>query len=310
MNRKTISFVVIAYNEERTVVNCIESILKQKELTNFDYGIIVVNDGSADGTASVVRSFGGNDPRIQLIDLKENRGRGFARHEGVKQSKGDYVAHVDADTTLPEDWLERVMPYLEQFDAAGGIAIPDGDCAYICQQFCLEPRPRPHTFGITGNNSIYKRRVFDTIAFDPALRGGEDIDLILRMVQSGYKIKLLEDLIVKHREDITFRRSLERMFGHGKGATNTLNVHKILRVPDISFFLFVFLLIGAILFSLRHNFYFILLFFTYPLLVSYLHLLKNFRLGNVCRFVCGGIANYFMISSYFVGRLAGFFVKE
>jgi glycosyltransferase involved in cell wall biosynthesis len=310
LNRKTISFVVIAYNEERTITNCIESVLKQKGLGDLDYEVIVVNDGSEDGTGSVARSFERNDPRIRSVDLVENRGRGFARREGVRRSKGDYVALVDADVTLPENWLERVMPCLQQFDAAGGIAAPDGDCVYICQRFCLEPRPRPATFGITGNNSVYKRSVFDRIAFDPELRGGEDVDLILRMVQSGYKIKLLEDLVVDHKEDIGFGRSLKRMFSHGKGATNLLNVHKTLRASDISFSLFAFLLVGAILSSLRRKFYFVLLFFAYPLLVSYLHLLKNFRLRNVRGLVCGGVANYFMISSYFLGRLTGFFVKE
>ena len=307
---KKISFVVIAYNEERTITNCMKSILNQEGLKNLSYEIIVVSDGSKDETCGVVENLRSKNPKIQLVDFKENRGRGFARYEGIKKSKGDYIVFVDADITLPKNWLRKVIPYIEQFDAVGGIAIPDGDSTYISQNFCLEPKPLPHTCGITGSNSIYKRSIFNKIMLDPNLRGGEDIDVVIKMVQSGYKIKLLNNLIVSHKEDITFKRSLKRMFSFGKGATNLLNVYRKIRLPDISFFLFIFLLINAIYFSLNRKFYFILLLIIYPLLVSYLHLFKKFKLGKVSGFIYGGIINYFMIFSYFVGRLVGYFLKE
>src|SRR3990170_3597528 len=293
---KEISFVIIAYNEQRTITNCIRSILNQGELTNYDYKIIVVNDGSKDETSSVVENVIKNNPRIQLIHLKENRGRGFARNEGVQKSKGDYVVFVDADITLPESWLGKVMPYLEHFDAVGGIAIPDGDSTYICQKFCLEPKPLPHTYGITGSNSIYKRSVFDQITLDPRLRGGEDTDINLKLVRSGHKIKLLDNVIVNHKEDINFKKSLKRMFYFGKGATNLLIVYKKIRIPDVSFFLFVLLFINAIYFSLHRNISFIFLLFMYPLFVSYLHLYNKFKLDNIPNFVYAGLVNYLMIS--------------
>lgn len=303
-----VSFIIIAYNEERSVGQCLESIQKQNGLQ--DYEIVVINDGSKDSTATVVSQYAKKNQKIKLLTLPANQGRGAARQTGVKSAVGKYLAFVDADITLPENWLEKVMPYMEQFDAVGGIAMPDGDSTYICQKFCLEPKPLPHTYGITGSNSIYKRSVFDKITIDPQLRGGEDTDINLKMVQSGYKIKLLNDLIVNHKEDITFKKSLKRMFSFGKGATNLLNVYKKIRIPDVSFFLFILLLINAIYFSLNRNFYLILLLFIYPLFVSYLHLFKKFKLGKVSAFVCGGLVNYFMISSYFVGRLVGYFTKE
>ena len=101
--RKKISFIVIAYNEERNIANCIRSISNQEGLKNSNYEIIVVNDGSKDKTAIIVFNLSKNSKRIQLIDLKENRGRGFARHEGVKRAKGDYIVFIDTDITLPEN---------------------------------------------------------------------------------------------------------------------------------------------------------------------------------------------------------------
>src|SRR4030066_1131964 len=193
---KHISFIVIAYNEEKTILNCLKSILNQEDIIKFNYKIIVVNDGSKDKTGRIVENLKKNNPKIQLIDFKNNRGRGFARYEGVKKSVGDYIAFVDADITLPKNWLEKTMAYMENFDAVGGIAIPDGDSTYICQKYNLTPKPLPHTNGITGSNSIYKRSVFKKIVLDPSLRGGEDTDIVLKMHQKGYKTKLLSDLIV------------------------------------------------------------------------------------------------------------------
>lgn len=67
-------------------------------------------------------------------------GRGFARNSGVEKANGNYIVFIDADITIPENWLVKVRKHLEQYDAVGGIAIPDGDSTYICQKFKLEPK--------------------------------------------------------------------------------------------------------------------------------------------------------------------------
>ena len=113
---KKISFIVITYNEERNIANCIKHITNQGELKNLDYEIIVVNDGSRDQTTNIVIDLIKNNKVIRLIDLKKNMGRGFARYTGVEKAEGDYIAFIDADITLPEKWLEKVMLYMVQFD--------------------------------------------------------------------------------------------------------------------------------------------------------------------------------------------------
>lgn len=232
---KKISFVVIAYNEERNIANCMRVILNQRGLKNSDYEIIIVNDGSRDKTADIIIDLSKKSKRIQLVNLKENRGRGFARHVGVGKAKGDYIVFVDADITLPENWLVRIMPLMEQFDAVGGVATPEGDIMYICENFKLEPKPLLATTGITGNNVIYRSEVLKKIGFSPEIKDGEDTDLNWRLKRAGYKIKLLEDLIVTHKENISFKKSLKRIFSYGKGATKLFNRHKKLRLPDLIF---------------------------------------------------------------------------
>jgi GT2 family glycosyltransferase len=68
-----------------------------------------------------------------------------------------------------------------------------------------------------------------------------------RLKEAGYKSKLIEDLIVAHKENISFKKSLLRMFSFGKGATKLFNEHQMIRIPDLMFFFFLFLLIITII---------------------------------------------------------------
>lgn len=308
---KKISFIVIAYNEERNIANCIRSISNQEEFKNSDYEIIVVNDGSKDKTAIIVFDLSKNSKRIQLIDLQENKGRGFARHEGVKKAKGDYIVFIDADITLPKNWLVKVMPQLEQFDAVGGIAIPDGDSTYICQKFKLQPKPLPHTTGITGSNVIYKGEILNKTRINPEIRDGEDTDLNWRLKEAGYKSKLIEDLIVTHKENINFKKSLLRMFSFGKGATKLFNEHQKIRLPDLMFFFFLFLLIITIILYILDKLVLLPLLIIYLFVVGFTHVIHKFYIkgDKLISFMFAGFVNSIFIMFYFLGRMAGFLIK-
>jgi len=307
---KKVSFVIIAYNEEKLILNCINSILNQDGLGSFNYNIIIVNDGSKDKTGEIVKRLSNENLKIKLINLQTNKGRGYARYKGVERADGNYISFVDADITLPKIWLKTVFPYFKKYDAVGGIALPDGDSTYICQKFNLEPKILQHAFGITGSNAIYKKSVFDKITINPQLRGGEDTDFNLKMIKAGIKTKAINNLVVKHQEDIDFRKSLKRMYSFGKGATILLNKHKIPRIPDISFFMFMGLLIFSIISALKENYLFLILLITYPLIVSYLHIVKKFKINSNLKFILSGVINYFLICSYFFGRIIGFISKE
>jgi glycosyltransferase involved in cell wall biosynthesis len=308
---KKISFIVIAYNEEKNIANCMISILNQRELKNSDYEIIAVNDRSRDETANIVIDLIKNNKVIQLIDLKENMGRGFARYAGLKKANGDFIAFIDADITLPENWLEKVMPYMVQFDAVGGIAVPDGDVTYICQKFKLGPKPMPHTAGITGSNVIYKGEILKKIKLNPELRDGEDTDLNWRLKEAGYKSKLLEELIVIHKEDISFKKSLKRIFSFGTGATKLFNKYKKFRLPDLIFFFLLLLLITNIILLIMGNLILLPLLIIYPFIVGFGHIIRKFYIkkDKLISFILAGFVNSVIIMFYFLGRIVGFLVK-
>lgn len=102
-----VSVIIAAYNVERWIGACLQSILNQ---TWEDLEVIVVDDGSTDGTAAVVSA--NKDPRLQLI-RQTNRGQGAALNGGAAASRGNFIKFVDADDWLNERHLAAQLAVLE-----------------------------------------------------------------------------------------------------------------------------------------------------------------------------------------------------
>lgn len=226
-----VSFVVIAYNEAANIARTIASI------TGLDgvggYEVIVVDDGSRDGTARIVGGLADQNPHIRLIKLPANHGRGYARSTGLAAARGELIAMVDADIVLPAHWLTCTRTALEGHDAVGGIAVPDGDVAYIYHRFRLVPRVLHNTATVTGNNGLYRRTVFELAGFDPALREGEDSALNYEMDRLGLSFTTVPGLLVRHEESKTLAASLRWLFDTGRGATRQLLSYREVRQPDL-----------------------------------------------------------------------------
>jgi hypothetical protein len=227
-----VSFVVIAYNEAKNIGRALDAITALVGLG--EYEVIVVNDGSRDETANVVRDRAARNPQIKLIDLPRNRGRGYARSSGIAAAEGELIATVDADIVLPDDWFVRAEAELSGHDAVGGTAVPDGDVAYVYQATRLVPRVVGHTTAVTGSNALYRREVFDVLGFDPSLRDGEDVALNQATTANGLTFATVTGLLVEHIESKTFPESMRWLFTSGKGATRQLLTYRQIRVPDLA----------------------------------------------------------------------------
>lgn len=99
-SEKLISVIVTAYNIEQYLPRCMDSLLAQ---TYENLEIIVVDDGSTDGTPEICDSYAEKSGKVQVIH-KENGGPSAARNAGVKVAKGEYIGYVDGD-----DWIEPEM---------------------------------------------------------------------------------------------------------------------------------------------------------------------------------------------------------
>lgn len=99
-----ISIIVPVYNVERFISQCVESIVNQ---TYSDWELILVDDGSTDSSGSICDEFASKDERIRCVH-KVNGGVTEARRAGWQLSRGEWIAFVDGDDTLPEDSLAKL----------------------------------------------------------------------------------------------------------------------------------------------------------------------------------------------------------
>lgn len=104
-----VSFVVPCYNYGRYLPDCLDGILNQRG--NYDLEVIAVNDGSPDDTIDILHAY--NDPRLRVIDRRENKGHVFTVNEGLAAATGRYVVRVDPDDRHHHCFLEKTVPVLE-----------------------------------------------------------------------------------------------------------------------------------------------------------------------------------------------------
>lgn len=105
-----ISIIIPAYNVEEFIEECFQSILSQ---TIKDFEVIIVDDGSSDGTLEIVKSYCANDPRFQYLS-QENSGQSAARNKGLDVARGEYVVFVDSDDWLTDEHcLEKLLNAIE-----------------------------------------------------------------------------------------------------------------------------------------------------------------------------------------------------
>ena len=109
------SIVIPAYNEGQRLGETLEKVLAYVRQQGWDAEVIVVNDGSRDNTAQIVRTFAEKNRILRLVENPGNRGKGYSVRNGILNSRGDIVVFSDADLSSPID----EMPKLLQALAAG-----------------------------------------------------------------------------------------------------------------------------------------------------------------------------------------------
>lgn len=105
------SVVIPAYNCEGFLPDCLQSVCVQ---SFSDLEVLVVDDGSTDGTASLIEAFSKKDTRVRLLAQPKNMGVAAARNRGILEATGDYIAFVDADDLWCPEKLEKQIKLLEE----------------------------------------------------------------------------------------------------------------------------------------------------------------------------------------------------
>ncbi len=135
MNTCDYSIVIPAYNEARRITGTIEHIAAFIDEKSWSAEVLVVDDGSIDGTAAVVRQLAGRYPVVRPISLEMNRGKGNAIRVGIEHSRGEMILFADADDSTPIGDAEKLFDALRT-----GADIAMGS-RWVDPTFQLQPQP-------------------------------------------------------------------------------------------------------------------------------------------------------------------------
>ena len=114
----SISIVIPAYNEEKRLPSTLDRIIRYLDQARFSFAeILVVDDGSSDGTAAQTMSFARRHPSVRLLRNPGNRGKGYSVRHGMLEAAGDWALFTDADLSSPIEELEKLMAAVESTGA-------------------------------------------------------------------------------------------------------------------------------------------------------------------------------------------------
>ncbi len=216
------SIIIPCWNGLSYTKQCLASVLKR---TDGPHEIIVVDNGSVDGTARYVRSL--KNPKIRLIRNSDNRGFPRAVNQGMRAAKGDYFVWLNSDAIVTDGWLGRMVGWAERSSRVGAVG-PSSNMPGISFQ-AYEGAPKTgkiQSFAkaisdindgrsmwvplITGFCFLVKREAVDRIGFlDERFGLGiyEDYDYCLRLRQAGYALLTAQDVFVHHAWHKTFEHN-------------------------------------------------------------------------------------------------------
>ena len=199
MKTRKISIIMPVYNAEKTLERCVDSVLGQSFQ---DFELILVDDGSKDGSATICDEYAEKDSRVKVFH-KENGGVSSARNRGLDEAWGEWVMFVDSDDYLLEDALREC-------DLKDGIQYAvfgfreqrrnEPEINHSLRDLTLTPAGFVKEYvGTASFNSpfskIYKRNVIGDLRFDSSIRFGEDCIFNFEYLRRVDKVRTVDRII-------------------------------------------------------------------------------------------------------------------
>jgi GT2 family glycosyltransferase len=213
-----VSVVICSYNGARVIRDCCAGL---RELDYPNYEVIVVDDGSTDGTGDIARSYG-----FRVI-ATPNQGLSIARNVGMKAATGEIVAYLDDDARPDPQWLTYLASTFMSTDYAGvgGPNIPPAGDGLIADCVAHAPGGPIHVLlsdreaeHIPGCNMAFRKACLEAIGgFDPRFRvAGDDVDVCWRLQEQGKKLGFHPAAVVWHHRRNSFRAYWRQQRGYGR----------------------------------------------------------------------------------------------
>lgn len=205
-SRPEISIIVPIYNMSRYLNSCLESVLKQ----NFrDFEVILVDDCSTDGSPIIEKKYAQLDARVRYLKMRKNRGPGAARNLGLKEARGKYVRFLDPDDLYPSESLKTLYRLIVDNDvpiASGNsgsytAGIIQRQDYHIEKQGVVSVDQCPSLWvPLHHQRYIFKRSMLLKEGIEyPALRRGQDLVMMARVLCSQSRIAVTHEIVYLHR---------------------------------------------------------------------------------------------------------------
>ena len=213
------SVIVAAYNEEKTLGLCLDSLLAQTAPRD-SYEIVVADDGSTDKTVQVAGSRG-----VRVV-TQPNRGPSAARNLGAQCARGDILLFIDADCVPDSRCVEAMAAAFADPQLAGASGQKKTRqrnlWARLIQMeydFKYERLASHPTIDFVDSSTAgYRREIFiSNHGFDTRLKEAEDVELSFRLAERGYRMVLLPGAITYHTHPESLAHYLSRKFQYARG---------------------------------------------------------------------------------------------
>ncbi len=199
---KGLSVIIPAYNESERIINSLTECLKVFNAFGLPFELIIVNDGSTDGTAKLIRCFARGHKQVKLVSYRRNKGKGHALRYAFKYATMDLVTFVDADLELHPEQLKGFIKLMNQTRAdivVGSKRHPDSELIYpwfrkfLSDGYYLFNRL---LFNLPVKDSqaglkLFKKKVLDKV-FPKIIVKGYAFDLELLVVANKFGYRIVE----------------------------------------------------------------------------------------------------------------------
>ncbi|GAB4245978.1 MAG: hypothetical protein Kow00109_22060 [Acidobacteriota bacterium] len=229
------SVIIPVRNGAATLDACLEA-LEDQTVPRDAYEIIVVNDGSTDATAEVLRR--------RAVQVLETAGRGAAaaRNRGFQVVRGEIVLFLDADCRPTSDWIARMVAPLEAGEADGTVGrFVSRQSNWVARLIQLEHDQRYRRMArfqwtdfVNTATCAFRRAVLPDPPFCEEFAKLEDLDLSFRLAEAGVKLRYLPDTVVEHRHPESLGHYLRRRFRYGRYAPALYRRHASKLAGDTS----------------------------------------------------------------------------
>jgi glycosyltransferase involved in cell wall biosynthesis len=240
------SIILATYNRKEDLLSLLKS-LSAQDYDPEKIEVVVVDDGSTDGTGDAVAGYGLDLPFHIIYHYQDNSGPGVARSRGMEKATGDMFLFIDTDCTVPPGYLSTIAGEYKKspFDAFGGPDTADVHFSAWDKAVSFTLTSFLTTGGLRGAsgkklaryyprsfNMGLKRHVYEKIGgFGSIFQYGEDIEYSHRILQSGAVVRFLPDAVVYHKRrssPYAFARQVYRM---GKARIQLWRIDRSLLEP-------------------------------------------------------------------------------